>query len=184
LNLTRAYAELKVSREIVPDLLQFYGMELNMPGMDHHTLIVPRSEQEASMVYDIESRFDSQDAWPRDAERDTEAHAKRALEHMRALPLLPLVFANHPARSATGVGVYGRNEPREFRNNQDFAPKVYLGMEGAPGHQAAALGPDGMPKRAADGAPAGSRGGTAPLALHLRRLHQMTARVGGLWIPC
>ena len=50
LNLTRAYAELKASREMVPEVLQFYGMELNMPAMDHHTLIIPHSEHEASML--------------------------------------------------------------------------------------------------------------------------------------
>ena len=64
LNLTHAYTELKASRDMVPEVLQFYGMELNMPAMDHHTLIIPHSEQEASMLYDIESRFDSQEAWP------------------------------------------------------------------------------------------------------------------------
>jgi hypothetical protein len=182
LNLTRAYAELRVSREIVPDLLQFYGMELNMPGMDHHTLIIPNSRQEASMLYDIESRFDAADAWPRDPNRDTEDHAKRALEHMRALPLLPLVFANHPARSATGVGVYGRDEPREFRNNNDTAPDVYRGMEGAPGHQAATLALDGTQKRNAAGAPAGFRGGYGNTGAHtFGGFDQMTARVGGLW---
>jgi hypothetical protein len=45
LNLTRAYAELKSSREMVPEVLQFYGMELNMPAMDHHTLIIPHGER-------------------------------------------------------------------------------------------------------------------------------------------
>ena len=34
-NATQAYAELAESRELVPGILQFYGMELNMPGMDH-----------------------------------------------------------------------------------------------------------------------------------------------------
>ena len=117
LNFTRAYAELKASRDLVPEVLQFYGMELNMPAMDHHTLIIPNSEQEASMLYDIESRFDSQEAWPADPSRNTEPQAQRALEHMKSLPLLPLVFANHPSRSATGIGVYGLNEPRELRAN-------------------------------------------------------------------
>ena len=46
LNLTQAYAELRQSRTEVPDVLQFYGMELNMPGMDHHTLIIPRTRHE------------------------------------------------------------------------------------------------------------------------------------------
>ena len=112
-------------------MLQFYGMELNMPAMDHHTLIIPNSAEEASMLYEIESRFDSQEAWPADPSRNTEAQAQRALEHKKSLPLLPLVFANHPSRSATGVGVYGLNEPRELRANNNLAPNVYRGMEGA-----------------------------------------------------
>ena len=125
LNLTRAYAELTSSREMVPEVLQFYGMELNMPAMDHHTLIIPHSEHEASMLSDIESRFDSQEAWPGDPSRNTEAQAKRALEHMKSLPLLPLLFANHPSRSAKGIGIYGLNEPREMRaNNTSRARRV------------------------------------------------------------
>ena len=182
LNLTRAYAELKASRDMVPDLLQFYGMELNMPGMDHHTLIIPHSAQEASMLYDIESRFDSQDAWPPDPSRDGEAHALRALEHMKGLPLIPLVFANHPSRSARGIGVYGRNEPRELRANNDLAPHVYQGMEGAPGHQAGTLAPDGTQKLDASGKPAGFRGAYSTAGAHtLGGFDQMTAIVGGLW---
>ena len=121
LNLTRAYGELKASREMVPEVLQFYGMELNMPAMDHHTLIIPNSEREASMLYDIESRFDSQEAWPRDPSRKKEAHAEARAEYMKSLPLLPLMFANHPSRSATGIGVYGSNEPRELRANEQYA---------------------------------------------------------------
>ncbi len=182
LNLTRAYAELRVSREIVPEVLQFYGMELNMPAMDHHTLIIPQSEQEASMLYEIESRFDSQDAWPSDPERDQEAHTQRALEYVKRLPLLPLLFANHPSRSAKGVGVYGRDEPREFRGNHDLAPEVYRGMEGAPGHQAATLAPDGTQKRDAAGQPAGFRGSYGNPGAHtFGGFDQMSARVGGLW---
>ena len=70
---------------------------------------------------------------------------------MKSLPLLPLVFANHPSRSANGVGVYGSNEPRELRANNTVAPEVYRGMEGAPGHQAGTLAPDGSQKRDAAG---------------------------------
>jgi len=182
LNLSRAYAELKASRAIVPDLLQFYGMELNMPAMDHHTLIIPNSEQEAAVLHEIESRFDSQDAWPAAPARNQEAQALRALEHIRTLPLLPLLFANHPSRSAKGVGVYGLDEPRELRNNNDVAPEVYRGMEGAPGHQAAALAPDGTQKRNAAGEPAGFRGSYGNKdAYTFGGFDQMTARVGGLW---
>lgn len=182
LNLTRAYAELRASREMVPEVLQFYGMELNMPAMDHHTLIIPHSEREASMLYDIESRFDANEAWPRDPARNDEAQTRRALEYMKGLPLLPVLFANHPARSATGVGVYGANEPREFRANHDLAPEVYRGMEGAPGHQAGPLAPDGSQKRDAAGNPAGYRGGYSRAgAQTFGGFDQMTAIVGGLW---
>jgi hypothetical protein len=182
LNLARAYTELKVSREMVPEVLQFYGMELNMPAMDHHTLIIPNGEQEASMLHEIESRFDAQEPWPVNPEWNQEPHARRALEHMRALPVLPLVFANHPSRSATGIGVYGRNEPREFRANNDAAPEVYRGMEGAPGHQASTLARDGTARRDAAGNPAGFRGGYGNAgAQTFGGFDQMTARVGGLW---
>lgn len=182
LNFSRAYSELKVSREMVPEVLQFYGMELNMPAMDHHTLIIPNSEQEASMLHEIESRFDSQDASPADPARSQEEHARRALEYMKALPALPLVFANHPSRSAKGIGAFGSTEPRELRNNNDVAPDVYRGMEGAPGHQAATLAPDGNAKRDASGAPAGFRGSYGNAGAHtLGGFDQMTAIVGGVW---
>lgn len=182
LNLTRAYAELKASREMVSEVLQFYGMELNMPAMDHHTLIIPNSEKEASMLYDIESRFDSNEAWPRDPSRSEEAQTRRALEYMKSLPLLPVLFANHPSRSATGVGIYGANEPRELRANHSLAPEVYRGMEGAPGHQAGALAPDGSQKRDANGNPLGFRGGYSRQGAHtFGGFDQMTAIIGGLW---
>ena len=181
-NATQAYAELKDSRRQVPDVLQFYGMELNMPGMDHHTLIVPNADDEWRVLFEIESRFDKNDAWPRDPARDTEAAALAALEHMRALPRIPLVFANHPARSAKGIGVYGLDEPAEFRSRNDLAPTVYRGMEGGPGHQAGALAADGTQRRNADGKPVGSRGGYGNAGAHtLGGFDQMTAIVGGLW---
>src|SRR5262245_26492514 len=136
LNLRSAYAELKESRRAVPEILQFYGMELNMPAMDHHTLVIPRADDEWQTLFNIESQFDANEAWPPDPSRNTEAAAFQALTFMKGLTPLPLMFANHPSRSATGVGKYGLDEPREFRNNNDLAPDVYRGMEGAPGHQA------------------------------------------------
>ncbi|MCM3878612.1 MAG: hypothetical protein ND807_00750 [Vicinamibacterales bacterium] len=181
-NLTRAYAELQTSRQLEPGVLQFYGMELNMPGMDHHTLIIPNSSEESSVLYEIEHQFDSKEAWPADPSRNSEAQRQRALEHMKALPRLPLLFANHPSRSAKGIGQYGLDEPREFRDNNDLAPEVYHGMEGAPGHQAGGLAPDGGPKVGADGRPLGFRGAYGnPGAYTIGGFDQMTAIVGGLW---
>ena len=153
-----------------------------MPAMDHHTLILPQAEDEWKTLFNIESQFDANDAWPPDPARNSEAAAFRALAFISTLPRLPLVFANHPSRSATGVGQYGLDEPREFRNNNDAAPQVYRGMEGAPGHQAGTLAPDGSVKRDATGLPAGSRGSYAnDNAGTFGGFDQMTAVVGGLW---
>jgi hypothetical protein len=181
-NLTQAYAELKESRQLVPDVLQFYGLELNMPGMDHHTLIIPHAEDEWSTLFDIEHRFDANEAWPADPARRTEAAALSALAHMKSLPRLPLLFANHPSRSAKGLGQYGLTEPLEIRAAHDFSPEVYRGMEGAPGHQAGALARDGSQRLDESGQPTGARGSYGnPGARTLGGFDQMTAIVGGVW---
>ena len=182
LNMTQAYEELKQSRQLVPEVLQFYGMEFNMPGMDHHTLIIPHAEDERSVLFEIESRFDANEVSPSDPARHTESARLAALDYMNALPRLPILFANHPSRSATGIGEYGRDEPWEIRGSNDRAPAVYRGMEGAPGHQAGTLAPDGTPRLDRSGAPSGFRGWYRNPGAHtLGGFDQMTAVVGGLW---
>ena len=172
-NLLQAHRELTLSRELVPEVLQFYGMELNMPGMDHHTLIVPRADDEASVLHEIESRFDAQEDWalPPDPRRRSAALRREALAHMQALDRLPVLFANHPSRSARGIGGYGLDEPWEMRENNDLAPDVYRGMEGAPGHQAATLEDENEHRGYYSNPGAHTLGG----------FDQMTAVVGGLW---
>ena len=175
LNLEQAYRELTLSRELVPEVLQFYGTELNMPGMDYHTLIIPRTEDEASVLFEIESRFDYNEDWalPPDPRRQSAGLRRQALAHMQGLERLPILFANHPSRSAAAIGLYGRDEPWELRENNDVAPDVYRGMEGAPGHQAATLSPTSRSRY---------RGGYwNPGAQTLGGFDQMTAIVGGLW---
>jgi len=174
-NLEQAYRELTLSRELVPEVLQFYGMELNMPGMDHHTLIIPRGEDEASVLYGIENRFDANEDWalPPDPRRQSAGLRRQALAHMQGLDRLPILFANHPSRSAAAIGRYGRDEPWELRENNDLAPDVYRGMEGAPGHQAATL---------TDRNSSVYRGSYwNPGAQTLGGFDQMTAIIGGLW---
>ena len=72
------------------------------------------------------------------------------------------------------MGEYGQYTPTEFRNWNDEAPNVAIGMEGAPGHQATPLNPDGSNK------PDGERGyyRNAPT---MGGFDQMTARLGGFW---
>jgi hypothetical protein len=182
LNFGQAYRELQLSRRLIPEVLQFYGMELNMPGMDHHTLIIPRVEDEAEILREIEAGFDQNEGWelPSDPTRRGAPARRRLLQHVSGLSSLPLMFANHPSRSASGVGVYGLDSPQELRQNSDLAPRVYRGMEGAPGHQAATLQPDGTPGRRGRSGRLGVRG-VYRASPTRGGFDQMTAIVGGLW---
>ncbi|WP_298174957.1 phosphoesterase [Novosphingobium sp.] len=174
LNFEQAYPELLVARKTVPQILIFYGMEFDTPAGDHSSMIIPFTKGERAQLRDIESRFSKREAFPTDPARDTEPKMIEALRYMKAQPRQPVVIANHPSRSAKDVGVYGQYTPAEFRNWNDTAPTVSVGMEGAPGHQAGALKPDGSND------PEGARGGyrNSPT---LGGFDQMTARLGGFW---
>lgn len=174
LNYEQAYPELVRGRDQVPEVLQFYGMELDTPGGDHSSLILPRTDGERERLLELEGRFSAHEPWPRDQARETEGKMVEALAHMRGLADPPVVIANHPSRSATGSGVWGRYAPAELRTWHDTAPEVAIGMEGAPGHQAGALRPDGTLN------PDGVRG-AYKASPTLGGFDQMTARLGGFW---
>jgi len=173
-SLELAYPELQMARAAVPDLIQFFGMEFDTPGADHSSLIVPRTPDEARRLHDIESAFSRHEPWPPDTTWNTEPRMMQALGVMKELPEPPVLIANHPSRSAQGVGDYGLYDPAELRDWNDEAPQVAVGMAGAPGHQAAAVNPDGSLD------PDGPRGGYARSPT-LGGFDQMTARLGGFW---
>lgn len=173
-NLEWAYPELLLSREAVPEVVQFYGMEFDSPGADHSSLIIPHSHDEASTLEEIEYGWAKHEAWPPDSERDVEPKMIEALAFMRELELPPVLIANHPSRSATGLGVYGLDAPAEFRGWNNTAPEVAVGMAGAPGHQASAINPDGSVDSV------GARGGYRHQPT-MGGFDQMTARLGGFW---
>ncbi|GAA0982924.1 hypothetical protein GCM10009555_053590 [Acrocarpospora macrocephala] len=166
-NLEQAYPDLLRSRILVPDVLQFWGMEFDTPAQDHHTLMIPHHSGEAQQLFELESRFAKNDPFPADPGRNTEAKMIEFLTAAKGMGHKPLVIAHHAARSATGLGVYGQDTPREFRNGNNLAPEIYVGFEGAPGHQAGPLN-------------GGARGGYGNHPTY-GGYDQMTARVGGLW---
>lgn len=174
LNREQAYPELLKARQEAPGLILFFGMELNTPGADHSSLIIPHTPAERDVLFDLEQRFDKREAWPADPARDEEPKMVDALRYMQAIPTPPVVIANHPSRSATGLGVYGLDRPSELRDWNDAAPKVAVGMEGAPGHQAGGLKPDGS--RDAEGFR-----GSYSRSPTMGGFDQMTARLGGFW---
>ncbi|MFE2038648.1 hypothetical protein ACFXBB_36595 [Streptomyces scopuliridis] len=122
-----------------PEVLQFWGMEFDAPARDHHTLMIPHHSDEAQQLFELESRFAKHDAFPADRGRDTESKMIEFLKAAKDMRRKPLVIAHHASRSATGLGVYGQDTPREFRNGNNAAPEIYVGFEGAPGHQAGPL---------------------------------------------
>lgn len=170
-----AYPEVVSARRQVPGLLLFYGMELDTPGAEHSSIIVPRTSAERDVLYGIEKDYNRREPWPVDISRFAEEHMVAALKHMSALPDPPVVIANHPARTAKALGAWGLLSPHELRNWNDAAPQVAVGMEGAPGHQAEGMKADGSPNSA------GYRGGYDNGAPTLGGFDQMTARLGGFW---
>jgi hypothetical protein len=166
-----AYPELELSRAAVPEVIQFYGMELNTPSADHSSIIVPHTHDESEVLRELESRFDTEEEW-REVDKSERHREERMIEALRAMAALadkPVLIANHPARSASDLGVYGDTEPRELRNWNDTAPDVAVGMEGAPGHQAGPLSVNSAPRGWYFGFP--TMGG----------YDQMTATLGGFW---
>ena len=173
-NLEKAYPELVLSRELVPEVIQFFGLELNPPGADHSSLIIPNDDNEAQQLFVLESKFDRAEVFPIDPERNTEPRMIQALEFMDKLKPKPILIANHPSRSAQKGKQYGLDDPAELRKWNDTAPEVSVGMAGAPGHQAATLNPDNTPKLK------GFRGGYGRLPTR-GGFDPMTARLGGFW---
>jgi hypothetical protein len=173
LNHEKAYPDVLGARKSVPEMVLFYGMELDTPGAEHSTLIIPHTHDEAEQLLDIESKYNKREPFPPNADWDTEDRMNDALHHMKTMHTLPVVIANHPSRTME-QGQYTKLEPSELRRWNDIAPNIAIGMEGAPGHQARARHLDGsFEKFSARGGYRGvaTRGGFDP----------MTSVLGGFW---
>jgi len=80
------------------------------------------------------------------------------------------------------MGKYGLTTPSGLRGWNDTAPEVAIGMEGAPGHQAAgqvgeSVGPSRYAAYFGDAIPRGAYGDFPTMG----GFDQMTARLGGFW---
>ncbi|HEY5665542.1 MAG TPA: phosphoesterase [Gammaproteobacteria bacterium] len=176
ISLEEAYPTLLIARQAVPELIHYYGVELNPPGADHASVIVPRSADEADQIFMVESQFDRVNGPgrpPLEPDADSESRMLEALEFMQTLPEKPVVIANHPARTANDDG-FGRTGAAELRQWNDTAPDIAIGMEGSPGHQAAGLMPERYPKRPL-------LRGNYPRIPTRGGFDLMTAELGGVW---
>ena len=135
LALQKAYPELLASRRALPHILQFHGMEFdvpgNAPGGRHASLIMPyrpdtvvktatgQRPNEAEQLFSIERIYNGRQGLPPGPEKAEDGYMLKALEAMAQLPDPPLLLANHPARLATGLGQYFKITPKQLRDWQD-----------------------------------------------------------------
>lgn len=159
-----AYPALLQAREDVPEVIQFNGMEFDVPAGEHASLIIAPGPDERDQLVTAERDYSRSE--PLEGSRDTQQEMLAALGYLRGLQPQPLMLINHPSRTATGVGVWGKVTPEELRSWHAAAPQVLVGMEGAPGHQGI-RSERGLYRN--KGAP--TFGG----------FDQMTAQVGGMW---
>lgn len=120
------YPDILKSRKDFPDMLLFVGLEQNIPGGEHGTVMLLPSAKERDQIKAFEAHYDG------NIVASTEANAVAGLKYLDTFDPKPIFFANHPARR-------GLDSPHEIRNWKAAAPDVAYGFEGAPGHQAAGL---------------------------------------------
>lgn len=120
------YPDILRSREAFPNMLVFAGLEMNIPGAEHGTVMIEPNTQEKKHIQQFEAAYDGTIV------SSVETKAIKGLSFLNSLSPKPLFFANHPSRR-------GLDTPHELRNWKAAAPDVVYGFEGAPGHQAAGL---------------------------------------------
>ncbi|QNE19759.1 histidinol-phosphatase [Kribbella qitaiheensis] len=176
--------QIKAARTELKNTLIFQGLEWNIPAAEHGTVFVAPGSREVEVLKQFENSYDGS---VNNASSNSPANEQLALDGIQWLGQQvdrrrvqdALFLANHPARN-------GVDSPHEIRNWRDANPRIAIGFEGAPGHQAGGL-PKGI------GA-AGARGlyGNAPSANSFPGypaesyrtwggFDWMTATVGGLW---
>jgi hypothetical protein len=172
------------AREALPELLTFQGLEWNIPAAEHATVFVHPGKNEVDVLKQFEQTYDGSQQPSTNTEAQNEATAIAGIkflgEQVRARKIEGALFlANHPARR-------GVDSPHEIRNWRDADPTVAIGMEGAPGHQAAGIkAPNGRggARGLYDNNPSASSYAGYPLESYRTwgGFDWMTATVGGLW---
>ncbi|MGW4733495.1 PHP domain-containing protein [Streptomyces shenzhenensis] len=172
------------ARDKMGDTLVFQGLEWNIPAAEHGTVFVHPGKNEVAVLKEFENSFDGS---VKKASGNTPANEALAIaginflaDQVRRRKVKDALFlANHPARK-------GIDSPHEIRGWRDAQPTIAVGMEGAPGHQAAGLaapqGP-GSGRGYYDGSPGADSFPGYPLESYRTwgGFDWMTATVGGLW---
>ncbi len=164
--------------------LVFQGLEWNIPAAEHGTVFVHPGKNEVAVLKEFENGFDGVvNGWGASTS-DNERHALEGLDFLAASVSSKRVsdaafFANHPARK-------GLDSPHEIRGWRTRQPRIALGMEGAPGHQAAGIKAPlgaGSGRGFYDNSPTADSFAAYPLESYITYggFDWMTSTVGGLW---
>jgi hypothetical protein len=176
--------DIVAARAEVRDTLVFQGLEWNIPAAEHGTVFVHPGRGEVAVLKDFESSFDGVVNNATAGNATNEALAIAGVNFLadavrRSRVQDALFLANHPARK-------GIDSPHEIRAWRDANPRIAVGMEGAPGHQAAGLpAPHGAGSGRGfyDNIPSADSFPGYPLESYrtFGGFDWMTATVGGLW---
>ncbi|GGO68345.1 PHP domain-containing protein [Nocardioides deserti] len=176
--------DIRAAREELPDTLIFQGLEWNIPAAEHGTVFVAPGPHEVEVLKQFENAYDGSVKGASGNSPANEALAVAGVQWLgqqvdRKRVADALFLANHPARN-------GIDSPHEIRAWRDADPRIAIGFEGAPGHQAA-----GLPKGYGPGSARGYYGnapGPASFAGYPPESYRtwggfdwMTSTVGGLW---
>jgi hypothetical protein len=176
--------DIVAAREEVDGILIYQGLEWNIPAAEHGTVFVHPGRNEVAVLKEFENAFDGVVTSTTGSTPQNEAVAIAGLNFLadavdKRRVQDAMFFANHPARK-------GLDSPHEIRGWRDAQPHIALGMEGAPGHQAAGIkspqGP-GSGRGFYDNPPSSASFPGYPLESYRTwgGFDWMTSTVGGLW---
>ncbi|MFI9461424.1 PHP domain-containing protein [Streptomyces xiamenensis] len=176
--------DIKAARERYQDTLVFQGLEWNIPAAEHATVFVHPGKNEVDVLKQFETGYDGA---VKGATADTPQNEALAISGLNFLAeqvqrkkvKAALMLANHPSRK-------GIDSPHEIRAWRDAQPGIAVGMEGAPGHQAAGIAKPGGPGSGRgyyDSSPGAGSFPAYPAESYRTwgGFDWMTATVGGLW---
>ncbi|MDH6228313.1 PHP domain-containing protein [Streptomyces sp. MJP52] len=146
--------DIRAARAELKDTLIFQGLEWNIPAAEHGTVFVAPGRHEVEVLKQFETDYDGSVRGASGNSPENEALAVAGIQWLgrqkdRRRVEDALFLANHPARN-------GIDSPHEVRAWRDADPRIAVGWEGAPGHQAA-----GLPKGYGPGSARGYYGNSA-----------------------
>jgi len=177
--------DIRAAREDNPDVLVFQGLEWNIPSAEHGTVFVAPGPNEVAVLQQFEQDYDGSVQGASSSSPANEALAVAGLTFLArqvsdGRTPDALMLANHPARN-------GVDSPHEIRGWRDAPGRIAIGMEGAPGHQAAGIPTDALGPGSARGyygnSPSANSFAGYPLESYRTwgGFDWMTSTVGGLW---